>query len=92
MIERPKTTVEFEKHVQHNSEGKSITQRQRESTHTQQKNWGVYLSLRKIRGAARTALPTSHQRLVAEAFTDFTGPARPKISSSPSFAARVLQA
>ncbi|KAF7503405.1 hypothetical protein GJ744_009713 [Endocarpon pusillum] len=48
----------LELHVERDSEGRTITQRQRESTHTQQMNcpWSVYLSLRKIRGTSQTAL------------------------------------
>jgi hypothetical protein len=54
-----KNNRRLERHIQYDSEGKPISKRQRESTHTQQKNclWGAYLSLRNIkRGSARKAL------------------------------------
>ena len=51
---------ELEAHVERDPVSKKlITKRQREGTHTQQKNclWEVYLSLRKVeRGSTRTAL------------------------------------
>ncbi|KAF7505209.1 hypothetical protein GJ744_001138 [Endocarpon pusillum] len=48
---------QLELHVERDADGKPTTKRQRESTHTQQRDcpWEVYLLLRKIRGTTRTA-------------------------------------